>query len=311
MRSLYCQLRALKKKFQSGYRCRAHYRFINRKKDQEKLCILLAGYKPFLYPVTFKRLAAFLDDDIDMCIISSGLYSKKLEDLCREHSWSYLSTKENNVSLVQNLAIKLHPAAEYIYKLDEDIFVTSNYFSTLFHTLEKVEKEGEYFPGFVAPVIPVNGYGHMRVLKKLGLEEEYARRFEAPRYAAGPDRMIECNPEAAKFFWGEGGVVPGIDELDRIFHEQEFTYSVCPIRFSIGAVLFKRKVWEDMGMFSVSRRNNAMGRDELELCSVAMKDSKAIIISENTVVGHLSFGRQNEVMKQYFLDNLSGFSEGT
>jgi len=49
-------------------------------------------------------------------------------------------------------------------------------------------------------------------------------------------------------------------------------------------------VWDEMGKFSVNRKTNAMGQDEVELCNLAMCKSKSIIISENTLVGHFSFG---------------------
>jgi len=49
-------------------------------------------------------------------------------------------------------------------------------------------------------------------------------------------------------------------------------------------------VWDEMGKFSVNRKTNAMGQDEVELCNLAMSKSKSIIISENTLVGHFSFG---------------------
>ena len=46
-----------------------------------------------------------------------------------------------------------------------------------------------------------------------------------------------------------------------------------------------------------------MGLDELEMCSYAIDESKAIIVSKNIAVGHLSFGKQNGPMKEYFLEN--------
>jgi hypothetical protein len=55
-----------------------------------------------------------------------------------------------------------------------------------------------------------------------------------------------------------------------------------------------------MGYFTV-RKGTGMGQDEVQICSLAMTISRAIIVSENTVVGHLSFGKQNEAMKAYFL----------
>ena len=50
-----------------------------------------------------------------------------------------------------------------------------------------------------------------------------------------------------------------------------------------------------------------MGLDEEFLCNLATTSSKAIIVSENQVVGHLSFGKQNESMKQFFLENKERF----
>ena len=44
--------------------------FIDRSKGYEKLCIILAGYKPTLWEDVFGRLAAFIPDDIDVCIMT-------------------------------------------------------------------------------------------------------------------------------------------------------------------------------------------------------------------------------------------------
>ena len=105
------------------------------------MCMILAGYKMFCADVIFDRIKKFVPKDVDVCILSSGKYSEELSELAKKNNWSYLSTKRNNVSLIQNIAIKLHKDAEYIYKLDEDVFVTRNYFKTLFDTMKKLEKE--------------------------------------------------------------------------------------------------------------------------------------------------------------------------
>jgi hypothetical protein len=234
---------------------------------------------------------------IDICIVSSGLFSERLLSICKNNGWSYLCTKRNCVTLALNIAIERFPEAQNIYKLDEDIFTTKNFFENLLECYEHTEKESEYIPAFVGPLIPINAYGHMRILKKLSLEEEYTRRFQKPRYAVGAKRMIESSPDVAKFFWDE---ILLIDELDALFAKQEFTFSVSPIRFSIGAILMKRETWDRMGHFEVGKGND-MGCDEVQLCSLAMIDARAIIVSENTVVGHLSFSKQNDAMKEYFL----------
>lgn len=281
-----------------------HFRgtFENRSHNAKYLCIVLAGYKPFLMEDVFGRIRAFQRDSMDMCIVTSGMYSDRIATLCGEYGWSYLSTKENNVSLVQNVAIRLHPSAEYIFKLDEDIFITSGYFDRMLLAYNQAMKSA-YFPGIVAPLLNVNGYSYVRILKKLGIQETYADKFEYPKYAAGADRALEYDPKAAAFMWGEGGFVPQIDRLNEIVWKDPHEVLACPIRFSIGAILFSRALWEKMGYFRVDRRTNAMGADEAQICAYCLLESKPIMVSENIVVGHFSFGPQTKEMKQFYESN--------
>lgn len=283
------------------------HKFEDRSKGSRRLCIILAGYKDYLYPAVLGRVAKYAPDDMDVCICSSGLFSEELSCICREHNWSYLSTKRNNISLIQNIAIRLHPQAEFIYKLDEDIFITNNYFNRL-HKAYIHSCQSQYFPGVVAPLIPINGYGHMRILEKLGLLSEYENMFETPKYAAGPKRKIECSPEAARFFWGEGGQIPSVDEIDKRFSNNESEERPCPIRFSIGAILFKRELWERMEYFPVDS-GIGLGKDEIRLCSYCCTASRPLMVSENIVVGHFSFGKQNNEMKDYFLSHKDIFEK--
>ena len=282
------------------------YIFENRMKNKEKVCFILTGYKEFSYEIIFKRIKEFVPDDVEVCILSSGKYCEKLSEIAKKNDWSYLSTKRNSVCLIQNVAINLFKYAKYIYKLDEDIFITNGFFETLFNTIEDCEKNGEFKVGFVAPTIPINGFGNLNILKRFNLVEKYTEMFEKPLYAAGKDRKVETVPEVAKFFWGEGGFLPKIDEINEIMKNDEFKYVACPIRFSIGAILFKREYWEEMKMLDVVK-GPGMGVDEGQLCNEAMTNSRAIIVSLNSVVGHLSFGLQNEAMKEYFLANKNIF----
>lgn len=304
---LYNKLRDIKHQYLRKQHTATKYQFVNRSRGEKKCCIILAGYKSFVWDTVFARIRAFQPKDLDVCVVSSGLYSEELAALCEKNAWSYLSTERNNVSVAQNLAIHLLKDAEFFYKLDEDIFVTDGYFETLLHTYETVAREGEYDVGFVAPLIPINGYGHLRLLKKLGLTDVYTEKFERPIYASYAARQIESNPEVAKFFWGEGELFPHIDALAKRLQGEAFAYSACPIRFSIGAILFTRETWEKMGMFPVVK-GAGMGIDESEFCAYCIKESQAIIVSENTVVGHLSFGKQNSAMKEYYEQHTERFA---
>ena len=176
------------------------YKFENRMKNKEKVCFILTGYKEFSYEIIFKRIKEFVPDDVEVCILSSGKYCEKLSEIAKKNDWSYLSTKRNSVCLIQNVAINLFKYAKYIYKLDEDIFITNGFFETLFNTIEDCEKNGEFKVGFVAPTIPINGFGNLNILKRFNLVEKYTEMFEKPLYAAGKDRKVETVPEVAKFF---------------------------------------------------------------------------------------------------------------
>lgn len=300
---VYRNLQKNRKEHEKRKRIKGKYTFIDRKKDSEKLCIILAGYKEYLYEDVFARLEKFTPKDIDVCIVSSGLYSEKLNEIAKKNNWSYLSVKKNKVSLAQNIAINIHQKAKYIYKLDEDIFITENFFTQLFKTYEEVEKNGRYRVGFVAPLIPISGYAHVRVLEKTGLIKTYEDKFGKAEHNWDTQGKVVKNPEIAKFMWGKTEEkLRDIDSLSKEFAKQDFNYSVCSIRFSIGAILFKRDLWEDMGRFVVGIGNN-MGQDEIQLCNYILSDSRAIIVSENTVVGHFSFGPQTNEMKKFYQEN--------
>ncbi len=278
----------------------------NRSKNCERLCIVLAGYKNYLYKDVFERLIKYAPSDMDICVITSGLFSEEIDALCETNDWTYLSTKENNVCLVQNIAIKMHSKAKYIYKLDEDIFITEGYFDRLLEAYKEANRS-DYKVGVIAPILPVNGYGHLRVLQKLDLVDVYTNRFEKPLYATGSDRKIENDPDAAKFFWGADGYVPTIDELNERFHLDKPSLFPCPIRFSIGAIMFEKELIEDMGYFTVERDISGMAQDEIELCSYCMLKSRPIMITDNIVVGHFSFGPQTNKMKEYYMKNPDRF----
>ena len=308
-KGLYQKAKSVRNNRKNKLATEGKHKFIDRRNNADIACFILAGYKSFLYEDVFGRIKKFIPSGIDVCIVSSGLYSEELAKIAEDNDWSYLSVERNCVTLAQNIAILKYPKAEYFYKIDEDIFVTENAFETMMETYKNVEINGDYKVGFVAPLIPINGYGHLRLLKKLNLEKYYIERFEKPIYAANPNAMVEKSDEAAKFFWNKDGVFPKIDDINKMLNKEDFQYTACPVRFSIGFILMKRSTWEEMGMWPVLPEGACMGLDEVELCSYCIVNSKAIIVSENTVVGHLSFGQQNNAMKEYHKKNREIFKQ--
>ena len=62
-------------------RVKGTYKFVDRKKDKKNLCIIIAGYKKILWEDVFGRLEKFMPKDMDVCIVSSGLYNEELDKI--------------------------------------------------------------------------------------------------------------------------------------------------------------------------------------------------------------------------------------
>ncbi|RXT04586.1 hypothetical protein EIZ39_19785 [Ammoniphilus sp. CFH 90114] len=277
--------------------------FIDRRKRSEKLLVVLAGYKEYLWPFTLERIAHYAPKDLDVCLTSSGLYSQKLADMAERNNWSYLYTTLNEVSLTQNLAISNHPDAKWIYKMDEDIFISNQYFENLLLGYQRIDQEGLYNPGFVAPLINLNGYSYIYFLQMFGLDKEYKETFKELSHAANG---IKCHysPEAARWIWKNS--LP-INKISRIVTEKPFSYSVIPHRFSIGAILLKRDYWSKLGGFKVSVQEGMLGVDEEDLCRKCVEYSRVMCLVHNVFAGHFSFFPQEKAMKEFLNENQFSF----
>ncbi|WP_246163248.1 hypothetical protein [Brasilonema sennae] len=278
--------------------------FIDRSKKSDRLLIVLAGYKSFLYPLTLTRIAKFVPPDIDVCILSSGLYSEELAEMSAVNGWSYLYTKTNKVSLVQNLAIAKHTQAKWIYKIDEDVFISENFFERILEGYLSVKKEGLYDPGFCAPLLNVNGYSYINFLKFIGAEDEYKAKFGELKHAAGGIKASD-DGEAAKYLWKKS--LP-FDKVAHYIASQPFKYSPSPHRFSIGAILFEKEFWQEIGGFRTPLKQGGLGMDEAYLCKDCIQLSRAMIVIHNVFAGHFSFGPQTPAMKEYLPEIYSQLS---
>ncbi len=282
------------------------YSFDDRSSGSDTMLIVLAGYKPDLWDAVFARLARFLPKGIDVCVVISGKTDVRLREICRERGWSCLSTKRNNLALAQNTAIRRHPAAKWIYKMDEDIFLTEGVFERMKAAYLAAPKRVSTEPGFVSPLIPINGYGHVQILRRLGLESAWESRFGQLMYTDGltAHTSILKNPAAARFMWGETEpMLRDIDKLNSLFSEGKGRVSICPIRYSIGFVLFDRELWNKFGHFYVCLTGTNLGLDEEQICQYCMLYAKAIVVAEDAVVGHFSYGPQTKAMLEYMKEN--------
>ena len=283
-------------------------KFINRTHGKKYGCIVLAGYKKILWDSVFPRLYKYIPDNIDVLVVSSGLFDTDLKKICEEYNWSYLSTKKNNLCLAQNLAIKSLPEAEYIFKLDEDMFVTRGFFEDMIQKYNSVSEKGRYDIGFVAPLIPINGYCYIKLLERFGELERFESVFGKAKYTCGnhDKKNFTKDPKIPPYLWSQTNMLKDIDATAEMLRTDADDYSVCPFRFSIGAIFFKRKIWTDMGMFDVNH-TTGMALDEIKLCQYCNTNSLAIIVSHNSFVGHLAYGPQMDSMIEYYKANKHQF----
>lgn len=275
--------------------------FADRRMFRDKVLFILAGYKEFLWKDVFERLEKYMPDDIEACILSSGLKSGRLADIAEKNGWSYLSTAYNSVTMIQNIAMEYYQGARWLYKLDEDIFLTEGTLESMMRTFVRARELEPCKIGIVAPLIPLNGYGYIRILDKLGLRDSYEKKFDKVLSGGHPDKKIESDAEAAAFMWGATGEMPRLDELNRRFGSSH-EYSFCNVRFSIGCILYSREFWDKMGgayPYATGQPGD-VGEDEVHMCARAVLKSYALAVDESSVVGHFSFGTQTEGMKGYY-----------
>jgi hypothetical protein len=283
----------------TGFSGRA--KFTDRASGSHSVVLVLAGYKEWLWPYTLDRLPRVAPDDVDICLVSAGKQHPGLEAMAEEHGWSYLWSPRNSVALVHNLGVESHPEARWVFKLDEDILLPDGYFATLHDGYRRIVGEGMYHPGFCAPVLNVNGFSYLTFLETMGLSDEYRSEFGELRRAIDGN-AIYANAAAARWIWER--TLP-FDAVARRFAEQEFAYSTVPHRFSIGAILYERAFWEEIGGIFAHPIAGRLGADEADLCRQCEHRSRPMAVIHNVLAGHFSFWPQEGVMRE-LLDERPG-----
>lgn len=282
----------------------SHDFLIDNRKGKNVLVMCLVGYKPDLWDKVFERFIKYMDIDADVCLVSSGLSDKRLEMLAFGNKWSYMITQENNLCLAQNKCIKHFPNAEYIFKIDEDMFVTKGSFSKLLDEMQALEKWSDYVPGAIVPLININATCLPKLLQYTEKWKEYSDLFGKPYVSDGRTHHDEItfNAEISKWLWSN----IDIDRASVGWGGKASRSELCATRFSIGMVLFKRDVWENMGRFPytpndpVEYKRIGLGEDEKALCTYCMMRARPMFICNDVLVGHLSYGPTTKEMLKFF-----------
>lgn len=282
--------------------CVVEYDFIDRSKKKKILCYILAGYEPVLWENTLARIKAFQSEEIDYCLVSSGKQDKALDELAEKNQWSYLYTMENQVCFIQNQVIACHPQAEYMIKMDEDIFIGKHFFQQMIQEFLRIEKEGDYRIGFAVPIIPLNCSGYVSYLKAIGMKEEFERQFGRAyksRFSA-----IQSVYKTAEFLWD---TMDSFDEMAGRFLQRE-GYSVCDCYFNIGCIMYTRKRWLMMGKWPEKASESGMGMDEAYIYQDNIEKDLSVYEIHSVLAGHLAFGHQKQQMIEYFKKNKQKFA---
>lgn len=282
-------------------KCNLPYKFQNRSRGKKYLCYILAGYDPALWDSTLARVEAFQSDDVDYCLVSSGKYVDYLDSLAEKNGWSYLYTETNQVCFIQNKVIELHPAAEYIFKMDEDMFIGAGFFERMIQEYHRIEREGDYKIGFVVPVIPLNCCGYVSYLKLSGNREAYEKRF-GRAYRCGFSAVFNVE-ETAEFLWDTVGT---FDVMAHKFLRNE-GYQILNSYFNIGCIFFSRNRWLMMGKWPEKPGESGMGTDEAYIYQDNVENSLSIYEVQGVLTGHLAFGHQKKRMLEYYKEHRERF----
>jgi hypothetical protein len=268
------------------------HKFEDRGHRSKTLACMLVGYKRALWPFVFPRFEAALPEGADVCLVSPGMFNEDIASLCREKGWSYLGTSTNDVSLAQNVCFRLHPEANMIVKLDEDMFLLPETITRTLRHYQDLKQEQIIDPGFVAPMIPLNGFCHRPLLERLDLLDQYEALFGPAQVATRGS--ISTDPQAARWIWQK--TAPLAQTEARLSATAPETL-LCSVQFNIGLIVFERSFWELMGYLPVSRRRiymerNTLGDDERNICMWATAMSRPGVVYAGALAGHFAFGPQ-------------------
>lgn len=224
----------------------------------------------------------------------------------KKYKFSFLKLEHDLLAQAQNTAIRLHPDAKWIFKIDEDILLSDNYFAKMKRAYSNALKDLYYPVSFLSPLINLNAGGFRRFLETIDKWGEFKEKFPSRYYfnlcSLSPEiDIIHQNTEAAKYIWKNS--IPFDKVAKKIEERNQHKYSVCPIRMSIGAILFTREKWEEWGYFDV-KGVGEMGAEERQVCAYSINSMQTIIIVEDVFVGHLGFYTQKETCHQFFDEHI-------
>lgn len=215
--------------------------------------LLLTRDRPNLLEKVLKRVIQYTNwEDFELWILDNlcTASNKKIIKMYKElyPFINVYSTTYNQLALIQNEVIR-ELKAEVFIKIDDDILVSEGWTDAFLGVYERNHQN----IGFGSVIIPINGFGWVPFLKIMGLEQTFVQNFpgielqqqDALKAPVFKDRNV------SEFIWNK---CLDLDETVQKFKEnQEGKYVdlYCTHRYSIGAIIFSYKRWEEMGGWKV------------------------------------------------------------
>lgn len=267
-------------------------------KNRKTMLFVLAGYKPYLWNDVFSRIRKNQIKDMEVCIASSGKYVKELSDICKANDWVYISTILNNVCVVTNIIMREFCKADYIFKLDEDIYIHDRYFDDMILAYEEIENNEPTEIGYVCPQLPLGFYGMHDFLLEHNKLEEFERKFGRHKVGGtAVNPFLRTNSGVDEYIWS---VIGNFDAMAEEYRLRSLSYSPCYSRSGIAAILFKRTFWNKIGGLKKTRGvgvgNNG---DEGQITSFCALNYQVCYCVDNVLVGHFAFGGSEESVLRY------------
>ena len=142
------------------------------------------------------------------------------------------------------------------------------------------------------------GMDIMFFLDSINVREEFEETFGKQFFTDNfQDAIVHKDSKVAIWLWEHSLPFDRVaDYIRKTYHGKR---GLCSLRFSVGAVMFDRKFWEDLGYFDV-RFIGGMALEEEQMNAYCINNMRSIIIAEDVLVGHLGFYRQKDACKTFF-----------
>lgn len=214
--------------------------------------LLLTKDRPTLLEKVLARLIKYTDwNSFELWILDnfSTASNKKIINMFKDlyPFINIYATNYNQLALIQNEIITKLKADFYI-KIDDDILVGEGWTDGFVGVYERHYNT----MSFGSVTIPINGFGWVPFLEVMGLTEEFKEKFpQTPLNQDCMDVAVYKDKYVNEFIWNK---CLDIDETVKHFKERQhgrFHDLFCPHRYSIGAIVFSHKRWEEMGGWRV------------------------------------------------------------